>query len=369
MASEKWNVDVQGTTPDLMQANGSYDAIEFKDVSPRRLAEMLLIVSRLSPPGDDVCPPSVIIHGPRGDHTFTVFDNSGQLFCVEPEGAVSIEQAVLIVTGKPVDFAIPVEKKSSPSAGPRLCGNCQAEIEAGEAFCGGCGQSVTTAAPSVPSQMSAHAAKGSGKKPAIAQETYDAILALMAKPLSLTEYREKYPYLLHGPKGEPFRQVIDAMFRTDPPAAVHARLTQPPRDWGIRKPGIFRRLLTLIIDFPLLLVLIVVGVNLGKVTGIDPDSLMAGIFAFSWFFAAFVGYYAVSEVILGASLGGLLMGLRVVDDYGNSPTIGLCVTRQLWKIFSVLGILASLRRNPNMPISAGPGIELAPLDFGEVVIK
>lgn len=125
----------------------------------------------------------------------------------------------------------------------------------------------------------------------------------------------------------------------------------------------------MIIDFPLLLILIVAGVNLGKAAAIDPDSLMAGIFAFSWFFTAFVGYYASSEVILGASPGGLLMGLRVVDDYGNPPTIGLCLTRQLWKIFSILGILASLRRNPNMPITAGPGIELAPLDFGEVVIR
>ncbi|EKD83019.1 MAG: hypothetical protein ACD_39C00933G0001, partial [uncultured bacterium] len=107
MGSERFDVELQGVTADLMQANGSYDAIPFKKLSPQRIAEILQIISQLCPPpGDDVCPVSLIVHGPRGDHTFAVYDDSGRICCVEPDGVVTIEQAIMMITGRPADFKI-----------------------------------------------------------------------------------------------------------------------------------------------------------------------------------------------------------------------------------------------------------------------
>ncbi|MBU1105333.1 MAG: RDD family protein [Candidatus Riflebacteria bacterium] len=376
MGAEQWNIELQGVTPDLLQANGSYDTIEFKNVTPKRIAEVLQIISQLCPPdSNDVCWPHLIVRGPRGDHLFSIYDDSGQIYCDDPEGAVSIGQAILMITGRLADFKIDEPKIAATAVSTAvagMCSNCKAKLEPDEAFCGGCGQAVSrsVAPPPPPAKPKA------SKKAPIDEQTYNEMIALMAKPLSLREYREKYPYLMKGPKGPEFRSVIDAMFRTDPPPEVHTRLTMPPRDWGIRKPGSFRRMLTLLVDFPVLLFIIVAGANMGKDAGIDSDSLMAGIMAFSWFIGAFVGYYTVFEIMLGATPGGLLMGLRVVDDYGNSAGAWVSISRMFAKIFWILGIVAMVlsaersgRRFPGQRVSLPGGEVLEPLDFGEVVIN
>lgn len=136
MGNETFQVELQGVTPDLMNANGSYDPIRFNNVSADRICQILQIVARLSPPdGDDVCPPNISITGPRGLFSFSVFDASGRFYCADPDGEVSIEQAILMVTGQ--QFQIRAEKASAA-----VCNKCGAAFEADEAFCGNCGTAV-----------------------------------------------------------------------------------------------------------------------------------------------------------------------------------------------------------------------------------
>jgi len=381
MGSERFNVELQGVTPDLMQANGSYDAVTFKNLSAQRIAEILQIISQLCPPdGDDVCPINLTVTGACGVRTFTVFDDSGQIYCAEPEGVVTIEQAIIMITGHKPDFAVSGPPQVNSATSASVCANCQAQIEPDEAFCGSCGQAVVRHAPppppSAPSTQARPARKAAKKAP-VDQQAYDSIVGLMAKPISLREYRSQFPVLQKGPKGEEFRTFIDAMFRADPPPEVHTRLTMPPRDWAIRKPGFFRRMLTGIVDFPLILVLIVAGAKFGETLNLDADSALTGILALSWIFViAPVGYYALFESILGATPGGLIMGLRVVDEYGNSASPKISIMRILgkilWLVMLALSIFAARQRMDMMPghmVKLHSGTELQPIDDGEVVIN
>lgn len=381
MGSERFNVELQGVTPDLMQANGSYDAVAFKNLSAQRIAEILQIISQLCPPdGDDVCPINLTVTGARGDHTFTVFDDSGQIYCADPEGAMTIEQAILMITGQRPDFAIPGPSPVASAPASGVCANCQAKIEPDESFCGSCGQAVVRHAPppppSAPSPQKGPARKA-GKKAPVDQQTYDSIVGLMAKPVSLREYRSQFPVLQKGPKGEEFRALIDSMFRADPPLEVHTRLTMPPRNWALRKPGFFRRILTGIVDFPIMLAVLMAGVALGKSLNLDEDSLFTGVLALSWIFVIVpVGYYAFCETLLGATPGGFLLGLRVVDEYGNKPSPSVSIFRILakilWLVMLVLSIFAARQRMDMMPghmVKLPSGAELQPIDDGEVVIN
>ncbi|PKL48989.1 MAG: hypothetical protein CVV42_07415 [Candidatus Riflebacteria bacterium HGW-Riflebacteria-2] len=382
MVSERFNVELQGVTPDLMQANGSYDAVPFKNLSAQRIAEIMQIISQLCPPdGDDVCPVNLIVHGSRGDHTFSVFDGSGQLYCADPEGAVNIEQAIMMITGQKPDFAIAGPAPVTVPASPAICPSCQTKIEPDESFCGNCGQAVVRHAPPPPpspqAQAQPHPARRSIGKAPVDRQTYDAIVGLMGNPLPLSEYRAKFPYLQKGPKGPEYREVIDAMFRTDPPPELHTRLTMPPRDWGIKKPGKFRRSLTAIVDFPAILAIIVAGAAVGAKLPLDEDGLLIGILALSWIFLiAPIGYYTFFETTLGATPGGLIMGLRVVDGYGNKPSPSVSIVRILAKvvwIFMLIMTLVTLRhqvnRLPSYMVKLPSGESLQPIDDGEVVIN
>jgi hypothetical protein len=187
MRPERFNVDLQGVTPDLMQANGSYDAVTFKNLSAQRIAEILEIISQLCPPdGDDVCPINLTVTSASGDHTFTVFDDSGQIYCADPEGTVTIEQAIIMITGQKPDFAISGPPQVNSVASASVCANCQAKIEPDESFCGNCGQAVVRHAPppppSAPSLQTRPTRKATKKAP-VDQQTYDSIVGLMAKPI------------------------------------------------------------------------------------------------------------------------------------------------------------------------------------------
>lgn len=379
MGSERFNIELQGVTADLMQANGSYDAVSFKNLSAQRIAEILEIISQLCPPdGDDVCPVNLIVHGPRGDHTFAVYDDSGQICSVDPDGYVTIEQAIVMITGRQADFKIAQSARSATSIVVDICPNCQAKVEPEESFCGGCGQAIVRhAPPPPPSQAQSQPVRRSTGKAPVDRQTYDAIVGLMGNPLPLSEYRAKFPYLQKGPKGTEFREVIDEMFRADPPPELHTRLTLPPRDWGIRKPGKFRRALTAIVDFPLILALIMAGVAAGEKMALDADSLFTGILALSWIFLiAPIGFYTLFETTLGATPGGLLMGLRVVDEYGNKPSPSVSILRILAKVawifmlaMSLVALRHQVNRLPSYMVKLPSGESLQPIDDGEVVIN
>ncbi|GEM_PF-4563119 len=47
MGSGRFDVELQGVIPDLRQANGSYDAVSFKNLSAQRIAKILWLVMPL----------------------------------------------------------------------------------------------------------------------------------------------------------------------------------------------------------------------------------------------------------------------------------------------------------------------------------
>ncbi|MBI3038393.1 RDD family protein [bacterium] len=193
-------------------------------------------------------------------------------------------------------------------------------------------------------------AKRRTRKP-VSREKYDEIVNLMANPLPLRE----------------------EMLAKNPPGPVHARLTSKPRDWGIQKPGFFRHFLTLAFDLPVLLVIIVtaihtVGPALMTVANLEKNDAATGILAWVWALSAFVLYYSLQEWFLGATLGGLALGLRVADEYGSPPTFWFCISRQFWKLFLILGFFLSGRRNPNNPSSYKMGSTLSDFEESELVI-
>ena len=205
------------------------------------------------------------------------------------------------------------------------------------------------------------------------EQMNDEVIGLMANPLPLGQYRERFPLLLNGAKNPAWDLLLDFMFRKDPPPPVRARLGSSPRDWAIRKPGWFRRLLTLIVDFPALLVLFSIVIKQGpkvcQALGFASNGWGEGIFMLSGFLGGFIGYYVLFELLLGASPGGFLLGLRVVDEYGKPPGIGFLVMRQVWKILDLFFMFLGGAARLNLPPTSHTTLVIPEFLPGEVVIR
>ncbi|EKD81277.1 MAG: hypothetical protein ACD_39C01879G0001, partial [uncultured bacterium] len=115
----------------------------------------------------------------------------------------------------------------------------------------------------------------------------------------------------------------------------------------------------------------------GEKMALDADSLSTGILALSWIFLiAPVGFYTLFEITLGATPGGLIMGLRVVDEYGNKPSPSVSILRILAKVLWLIMLALSLgtlrqraQRMPGHLLRLPAGESLQPIDSGEVVIN
>ena len=194
----------------------------------------------------------------------------------------------------------------------------------------------------------------------------------MANPVSLREYRSRFPFLLDGAKSKTWDRLREFMFRQNPPPPIHARLTAPPCDWALRKPGFFRRLLTVVIDGPALLVLFAIAIQNGPTVcrslGFAQNSTGEGVIMLSSFLFGFIGYFVVSELILGASPGGFLLGLRVIDDYGKPPSVGFLVMRQVWKILDVFFFFLGGVARARLPATSHVSIPIPELQPGNVVL-
>lgn len=385
-----YRVQAQGVDQGLKHATGSYDPVDLGPVDAARLAEILHAVSRMQLPegldrGEDVCVPSLVIEGPRGLFQTNLADDEGTFYCDKLGGNIGIGQIMMVVTGEawndpnpnPGPVAQVVLKK------PTACPSCGEKLEPGDQFCAGCGAKTAPQAPPPPPKKDRQARKKEKQANANAQfqqatgkgleQLNNEIINLMAEPLPLRHYRERFPILLNGETDPAWETLKEYMFQKSPPPPVHARLTGSPRDWGIQKPGFFKRLLTLIVDLPVLFVLMAVGIAngppLARVLGFGHNSAGEGVIMIGYFLAAFIGYYALTELILGASFGGLLMGLRVVDDYGRPPGIGFLIMRQVWKILDVFFMFLGGAARMNLPPTTHSAVVIPEFLPGEVVIR
>ena len=128
-------------------------------------------------------------------------------------------------------------------------------------------------------------------------------------------------------------------------------MVEPPAAPGSLAPAgsddvLGRRIAAALIDIALLTVLFVVlALTIGE-SGDNTVSLDGWPFLF--YLALVLLYHFVSEAIWGASLGKLLLGLRVVSRDGGRPSVGLLALRTLLRIvdwlpfFYLVGFIALL---------------------------
>jgi predicted amidophosphoribosyltransferase len=169
------------------------------------------------------------------------------------------------------------------------------------------------------------------------------VLELIDSPVSLSQFKQKYPYLTQGDMDADYVRIIEqalSLGKSQP--IVNLQLASYPRQWAIQKVGIFRRLLTLMIDAPVLLALVLGGLVLfiGKadepgMLGLTGDA--RGFFALGWLFFCYFAYCVGTEFIFGATLGGLVCGVRVVNRFGRRQSVMTLVKRNAIKLLPFIG--------------------------------
>jgi uncharacterized RDD family membrane protein YckC len=162
-----------------------------------------------------------------------------------------------------------------------------------------------------------------------------------------------------GPGDTEFRRVTDELDGSDllPEQKLMVQNLEP-RAWAILHPGMGRRFLAFLIDLPLFVAFLLVGLAVLVEATKSSSQEALGIGALVWIVASYLVYFAASELVFGASPGGLLTGLRVVDERGRPPGLGLCLKRQFARIFRVLGavltaLLFSKARTVNAKMAGG----------------
>lgn len=329
MTTSPITAQIQGVTGDLSRANGSYDAVDLGGLTPDRLAEVLAAMTRLSPPeGEgDLCWPNLLVSGPTGDVAFSLGDEHGRLVTEGGADVTDLGEAVASVTGVPFTGVIPAYRRG---VAPR------AEVKAHPHR-----KVPKPAQPGRverPEQRSPQARfdprpreRGLGPK---AKD----LVGLVKHPVRLKEYRDRFPYLMAGPGDPEFRRVTDELDGSDllPEQKLMIQNLEP-RAWAILHPGMRRRILAFLLDLPLFIVFFALGLAAIASTANGSGDASQGTAALAWIVPSYWLYFAASELVFGASPGGLLTGLRVVDERGRPPSLGLCLRRPFTRIFRILG--------------------------------
>jgi uncharacterized RDD family membrane protein YckC len=185
------------------------------------------------------------------------------------------------------------------------------------------------------------------------------LVGLVRQPVRLKEYRARFPYLMAGPGDPEFDRVVGALEHADllPEEKLMLKNLEP-RAWAILRPGLGRRFLAFLFDIVFFVLFLSLGLAaLMSYTEGAPQETQ-GMAALAWMIASYFVYFGASEWILTASPGGLLTGLRVVDERGRRPGLWLCVKRQFARIFRMLGavltaLLFSKARTVNARMAGG----------------
>ncbi|MHB1193658.1 MAG: RDD family protein [Longimicrobiales bacterium] len=341
---------IQGATHDLSRANGSYDAVELGSLTPDRLAEVLAAMTRLSPPeGDgDLCWPNLLVSGPTGDVAFTLADEHGRLVTEDGADVTDLGDAVALVTGVPFTGVVPAHRRG---VAPNAAAKAHPHRKVPKPAQPGRATRPEQRSPQVRFDPRPRE-EGLGPK---ARE----LVGLVRQPVRLKEYQARFPYLMAGPGDPEFRRVTDELDASDLLREQKLMVQNlEPRAWAILHPGMGRRFLAFLLDLPIFVVFMFLGLAAIMAASEGISETAQGMAFLLWIVASYFLYFAASELVFGASPGGLVTGLRVVDERGRPPGLGLCLKRQLARIFRILGavltaLMFSKARTTNARMAGG----------------
>jgi uncharacterized RDD family membrane protein YckC len=319
--------EIQGVSQDLSVATGSFDMVNLGTVSAERLAEILAAMTRLSLPqaDGDVCYPNLTVNGPQGATWFSIQDETGALFTENQDEPIGIAQAVEKVTGIPFTGIIPAHRSAGVAARP---------------------------APAVTAAVSASVAPPAASSPPKAGSVVSdpaalELIQLLNQPVGLAEFRRRFAYLQNGPNDPEFKRLVTIIEGSDLMPELKKRLTMmPPREWAIIHPGLGRRLFSFLLDIPIYIVFMAIGIMaIGVDENADPE---VGAWYALWILLSFFIYFAGTEWVMSASPGRLLLGLRIANKKGGKPSIFLCVGRQFTRLFKFFLVFLTMRAAGNM---------------------
>lgn len=182
-----------------------------------------------------------------------------------------------------------------------------------------------------------------------------ALRELLETPVGLGEYRRRFDWFMAGDDRVGSGGVVDEVLAGDMAPELKARLQgMEPREWALVRPGLFRRFLSFVVDVPLFFIVIIIGAAIIQplaAKAFGEESVEAAFVVVGWLGVAFVGYFVGSEWLLGASPGGFLTGLRVVDERGRRPGLLLCVKRQFMRVARIVGMLAIAKLSENASVN------------------
>lgn len=239
-------------------------------------------------------------------------------------------------------------------AATETCENCNHIIKSTDAFCPQCGQGQEVPCPSCGSGIDPKAAicpecgfdvkEGTSQKyTADDKRKAKEVLALLDAPVGLSEFKKAYPYLTRGGMDPEYVRVIEqAMIKGKSQKIVSLQLASFPRQWALLKVSITRRFMTLLIDGPAVLGLflggLVVLIGSAEEPGVlDLSQTARGGVAWAWFFVSYYAYSVLTERMFGATIGGIVCGIRVVGKFGGRLSLGALIKRSTYKLVPLLG--------------------------------
>jgi uncharacterized RDD family membrane protein YckC/predicted nucleic acid-binding Zn ribbon protein len=215
------------------------------------------------------------------------------------------------------------------------CAGCGAGVPANEDVCPECGLS----------QKSHQQDKISNFKDD--REKAKQVVKLIGAPIGLSELKRDYGWLttpMSDAEYDRFWGALYPMVKGSIPVELRAGSARMgARDFFIKKAGFFKRFLTIFIDYPIyfafflgVLALLIGSAKQGS--GIIPVTGDArAAVAWVWFFVSYFIYFVLMEKVFMATIGGLILGMRVVDGYGNALPYSTLIWRNGCKLIPFLG--------------------------------
>ncbi len=238
------------------------------------------------------------------------------------------------------------------------CIECSQPLNKTDQFCSGCGQPVTQPCPAcgIGAEPSLNVCQNCGyeftpdNKFTLGNESSSIeekqmardVLELLHAPVRLSVFKRLYPYLNQGKFDTVYVRVMEEAMKIGKSKQIVNILASFPKRWGIQKVGLLRRFLTLFLDWPILLALFLGGLVVFIVSATEPGLLalkggMKATFVSAWFFASYFLYFAGTEFVLGATIGGLFCGVRVVDEFGSKQSFRALFKRNIYKLIPLIG--------------------------------
>jgi len=220
------------------------------------------------------------------------------------------------------------------------CSNCGTILDGDDMFCPDCGNRNDNSVekPAEAKQRSTKSQKITGKD----------MVDLLMNPVGLSKFLSSYPYLATGPNSEEYETAIEKGSNAAKKHGVELLMQTRPRQWALLKPGMIRRIMTILFDvfiwgaFFAGMLTVIIGSHKGggilRAIGLGSAPMRSGA-AFIWFGISLFGYTALAESVLGSTIGGFLCGTRVVNEYGNKLTVSQAFFRQFTKLLYPLNFI------------------------------